>query len=357
MACRHHIFELHTRHVWESISGKPDRPIKPLLKRFQTEWDQLDKSTEDLNLYEWPSKSSAFYYFAAEVRKWGEHCLEAETFPREDYRELLELTVVYLGGSTTRKLFIRKPGAHHRARFMHNEIYFLKMELMAKRFSLSQEELRNVHAMAEYVALFHSRAFLSSRIAASAPINDLKFLSAMYLYRKEENEETGQAAINSCQRHLWYLTQELVVLVIFDENHPSIFREQLAKTLFNTNRPQSFSPGKPTFPVITEKVPLLFELIGERSWLLFKVLKLNRSQEWMQLGAKYWHLMEDYRKARDFVRNLEVVNDCAERGIKLITDFKDMVHNEDQLQFLFQVVEDHRQRISLGGRKEFLNGI
>lgn len=241
----------------------------------------------------------------------------------------MELTVVYLGGSTKRKFFLRKPGAHHRARFMHNEIYFLKMELMAERFNLSQDERRQVHAMAEYVTLFHSKAFLTSRIATTAPINDLKYLSAMYLYRQEVNEEPGQAAINSCQRHLWYLTQELVVLALFDEKHSSLFRSVMALKLFNTNRPKTFSHGKPIFPVITENVPFLLDLIGERSWLLFDLLQLKGSQDWMQLQPKYWNLMEDYRKARDFVSTLEVVNDSPERGIKLITDFNDMVQKEE----------------------------
>jgi hypothetical protein len=80
------MFELHIRHVWEAVSNKPDRPVEPLLKRFQSEWDLLDKTTDDLNLYEWPSKSSALYFFAAEVLEWGEKCLEAATFPREHYR-------------------------------------------------------------------------------------------------------------------------------------------------------------------------------------------------------------------------------------------------------------------------------
>ncbi len=52
--------------------------------------------------------------------------------------------------------------------------------------------------------------------------------------------------------------------------------------------------------------------------------------------------MTDYREIRDFVRQLEVVNDCAERGIKLISDFKDICQSEEQQAFLFQVVENHR---------------
>lgn len=62
------------------------------------------------------------------------------------------------------------------------------------------------------------------------------------------------------------------------------------------------------------------------------------------------------------MKNLEVVNDCAERGIKkLITDFKDMVNKEDQLKFFFQVGKDHRlseNRRKIAWRKKaILNGI
>jgi hypothetical protein len=37
---------------------------------------------------------SNVYYEAKSVLHWAEVCLEKNTFPREDYRELLELTVV-----------------------------------------------------------------------------------------------------------------------------------------------------------------------------------------------------------------------------------------------------------------------
>ena len=43
--------------------------------------------------------------------------------------------------------------------------------------------------------------------------------------------------------------------------------------------------------------------------------------------------MTDYRTARDFVKSLEVTNDCAERGVKIINDFKDVTEDEEQLQY------------------------
>lgn len=120
----------------------------------------------------------------------------------------------------------------------------------------------------------------------------------------------------------------------------------MAKKLFSTNRPTTFPVTKPKFPLITPtNIPQLIDFIGPNSWLLFSLLNLNRSQEWLQLPPEYWELISDYRTARDFVRSVEVTNDCAERGIKIITDFKDVTGDEEQRQYVLQVIEHHRRLV------------
>ena len=74
------------------------------------------------------------------------------TWPREDYRELLELTVVVLGGVVKRMQYgsfnvirspIRKPGACHRARFMASCLYLFKIYLFKSQFyELTQSKHR-----------------------------------------------------------------------------------------------------------------------------------------------------------------------------------------------------------------------
>lgn len=45
------------------------------------------------------------------------------------------------------------------------------------------------------------------------------------------------------------------------------------------------------------------------------------------------------------VQQLKVVNDTAERSIKLIEDYNSIItKNEDQKQFLLQVVRNYRQK-------------
>ena len=41
-----------------------------------------------------------------------------------------------------------------------------------------------------------------------------------------------------------------------------------------------------------------------------------------------------------------MTNDCAERGVKLIDDFKKSTQNEQQRQYVFQIVEHHRRMLS-----------
>jgi hypothetical protein len=154
--------------------------------------------------------------------------------------------------------------------------------------------------MAVFISLFYARLFLRSRIAVFAPTDDLQLIGKMMLFR-EQNETIANAVILSVTRHCWYFTEELVVLTLFNEQLGTFTRELIARKLFSTPRHSHFEIGKPTFPKIeTNTPPMLLDLIGRRSWLLFSLIGLNQSQDWMQLPSKYWNQMTDYRTVRDF---------------------------------------------------------
>ena len=65
------------------------------------------------------------------------------------------------------------------------------------------------------------------------------------------------------------------------------------------------------------------------------------------LPTKNWEMMSEYRLMRDFCFKLELVNDGADRGIKIIEHFSHITENEDQFQFLLQCVEVEDNRKSL----------
>ena len=138
-------------------------------------------------------------------RVWLETELKKGTFPREDYKQLAELALIWLGGTLPNgKVFkFMKPGAFHAARFMSKAIYLLKIALLSKRIDLDDEVRRSVHRMATFIGIYYCRYFLRTRIPCFAPLDDWKFLGDMVRFGEEEDQELATVVIESIKRHLW----------------------------------------------------------------------------------------------------------------------------------------------------------
>jgi hypothetical protein len=59
------------------------------------------------------------------------------------------------------------------------------------------------------------------------------------------------------------------------------------------------------------------------------------------VSVECWNKMIGYQKLKKLFSMVEVVNDCAERDIKLIYDFKGVTKSQEHQQYVFQVVEAH----------------
>ena len=75
----------------------------------------------------------------------------------------------------------------------------------------------------------------------------------------------------------------------------------------------------------------------------------------MMVPLCYWEKMFGYSKIEEIIRGIEVVNDCAERAVKLITDFKDVCVNVEKQQSLFKLIEDHRKHFNTLRKQNFMN--
>ena len=226
-----------------------------------------------------------------EVKIWVTNCIDKNTFPQEDYRELCELILFYLGGSIPRGFLIRRPGADHHARFMSKAIYILKIYLLSGSFEMTPKELKQVERMAVYIGLFYGKYFLQSVLTAAAAANDLHFF---YLTKKFSviDPEVAKETINSISRHLSYITEELVVFLLFDDSLNYAEKTMIGKRLYHTDRPRNILPNKPKFPDIVwrdDEKPLLSSFVGSKSWLLFNLLKLEGKQEWLNIPSEDWH--------------------------------------------------------------------
>ena len=135
LACQHHIAELYIKHASEEVRGPCKGPDDPLFKRFKEKFGFLNLSSR--KVWKWPSRGCRCEK-ANQVLQWGDRMIQQGTWAIEDYRELLELVVIYLGGvvKPIRKnsavpidVHIRKPGAVHHARFMASSLYISNISM------------------------------------------------------------------------------------------------------------------------------------------------------------------------------------------------------------------------------------
>ena len=92
---------------------------------------------------------------------------------------------------------------------------------------------------------------------------------------------------------------------------------------------------------MSEKTELR-DLVTPDSWKLFDILKI--SPDWLALPPADWDSNPDYIELRNFVRTVKVTNDCAERAVKLATNYsKSLAKDSQERSKIYQVVEAERR--------------
>lgn len=213
---------------------------------------------------------------------------------------------------------------------------------------MSAEELRNVTRLVQFNILRYVKHFLTSPLATAAPRNDLIFIYDLREYR-EIDRVIAEAALASAYRHLWYLVPEMAVLALFDDNvsHPE--KTELKTTLSTFPKLPVYPPGKPGHPAfnaqinkLTRAKPSLSTFISDRSWLLFSLIDANT--DWLNEPSDTWNDIPAYQDLKEFCKNIEVVNDVAERAVKDCQDYAKKAATRELRDHMITVAQDHRGR-------------
>ena len=143
LACRHHIMEIIVGAVWEELFGKVKAPENLWFKKLKDAWPNI--CTEN------PSKLNVSPTWLQTMKENSKQMLQkilkSEKIPREDYRELAELTLIILGETPPRGIHWRRPGAIHQARWMARNLYVLKMFMFADQMkydSVTKQKLERI---------------------------------------------------------------------------------------------------------------------------------------------------------------------------------------------------------------------
>lgn len=344
LACRHHVLEIVLSDVFRVVFGDTGGPEVALFKRFQKEWPTINQ--QEYTVAEDTLFEGHLEQLRSQMKDYLASALADPTkCPREDYFEFLQLAALFLGGGTTTQPSFRAPGAIHHARWMSKGIYCLKMFLFRHQFKTTKREERNVTVMALFIALVYVRFWHEAPLSSHAPHNDIMMLTELQKYTNQIN--VAATASNALQRHLWYLAEDLVGFSLLDDRVPDKMKADCV-TRMKTENPIEDHPRRAK--IKDTRYIRLDAFFTKRSYRVFDVLKKGGAQEakqgFLQMDPLTWKGDKLYEDFQARAKSLRVVNDAAERGVALAEAYNaTLTKDEDQKQFIFRFVHEHRMAI------------
>ena len=307
LACRHHIMEILLECMFSKCFGPSSGPEIKLFQRFKTEWECINQENfeeNDLDLD--PETKNEIISFCSSQLK--------QHHPRDDYKEFLELAMISLGAmpksqSNKKSYHFIAPGATHPARWMAKAIYTLKIGLFSDQFKLTPKEKSAIKAINQFVVKCYIKPWFLSRIAVCAPCVDLALLKML------TSEECYHPVLRKFKNHLWYLSEELIALLLFDSD-VSISRKQQIVQAIQANVVQKEPTKKCNLDLVNLEQTELHDFATSNTLRFFSTLDLDYT--FLQNDLELWEGLQSYDDALKVVENLRVTNDNAERGVALI---------------------------------------
>ena len=216
---------------------------------------------------------------------------------------------------------------------------------------LEDDKLELLRRFCEYAVMFYIPYFLTANFGADAAVNDLSLYKKLKKF-SQVDKLLAEEALATLSRHLWYLSPSTVLFSLASKKLEDNDKSSIAARLLSQPKPEKIKLGYPDFPKLTDKTELR-DLVTPDSWQLFDILKM--SPDWLALPPAEWDSNPDYIEFRNFVRQVKVTNDCAERGVKLATDYsRSLTKDSQERSKIYQVVEAER-RAKPDAKKATLN--
>jgi hypothetical protein len=174
--------------------------------------------------------------------------------------------------------------------------------------------------------LVYIKSWFTSNMILDAAVNDIALHDRINLYNDDAVRITG---LKWCERHSWYLSPELASLLLFSESVSDQIKSMLVKSMC----PERGSHRLTEFPTEMSKLHL--------SQTFFSTCGLDAA--FLEHPTSSWSTDPSWKAGKHVTQNIPCVNAST--------------RDEDQRQFLLQVVEEHPNKFSLikGTRVDLLH--
>lgn len=230
---------------------------------------------------------------------------------------------------------------------MSKAIYCLKIYLFEDQFSLSVLERKGIKDICLFIINIYIKAWFTAHNPTLAPNQDLQLLKSLVQYRSID-KEISDKALSKMVNHLWYLNSEQIAFSFFDDTLEKNIKTRMVKQLkSNVENDEDNSEDRDIKAKLSfQEVDNLLDkevdyFVSSRTINFFKRFEINT--DFLNTDPDIWCKNQHYLRAKKIVKGLRVVNDTAERGVKLIQDYNSsLTKDEEQRQYLLQVVSECR---------------
>ena len=237
------------------------------------------------------------------------HLEEAQ--PRDNYRELLELTLIFLGAVTRCRVHFMSPGAMYHARWMSKMIYSFKVWMFRAQFKLTPREEKDLRDVCLCCAYIYIKAWYTSPNVVSAPHNDLLLMKSLLEY-SNINAAISRVTTEKLSNHLWYLSESLVGLAFYDSEVSPSTKRKMVKAMKEKPLVPS-QKKKASVPIKSFSAKSLEDFVTEKTSCLFRMMDLPDS--FLEVDPELWADRDDFRQTVKVIHGMKLVNDHAERGV------------------------------------------
>lgn len=333
--CKHHIYEIVVKDVYGYLfsSSAPTNLFHPILVEKWSELkqsdfpfigfgDELDEDFVDLD----ENQVETYEYFKEiAVQQLETH--STQLFLRDDYKEITKVSLKFLTSqreNLTKSNQTQFDGLQNpsNARFMATSIQALKCFLFRHHLNWDSNERmkisENLPRFCLFLSLMYVRYWNRSNIVFDAGINDLKFLQELEDYA-DLDHGTSHVAIEALSRHLYYLSEELIVLFLFSDKASISEKNRFAARLLQIDddmpeRDLRSNHIKYNGNVTDWRRKQITDFIGQRSLFLFRALDI--SLDFLNIDAEQWSSNALYCSGKAKISaTLICVNDNTERVI------------------------------------------
>ncbi|CAH0383567.1 unnamed protein product [Bemisia tabaci] len=261
--------------------------------------------------------------------------------PRDDFREMLVLIIIFVGGVPPKGIKFMAPGAFNKTRWMSVAIYSLKIWMFQDQFKLTPFEKKGLLRVNYFILKVYAKCWYRAPSAIGAPLNDLELIEDLISFKKID-KNSATVALRKLSNHLWYVSETLVPLSLFDDRVPL---EEKKKCVFNLKNSEGLPDPPARLAMFAEECPPLPELFTTNGMKFFEILGI--SANFLEDDVQNWRNNSEYLSARETVKALRVVNDHAERAVQLLQTYnRKITTKEDDFQDLLQVSSNFKRKIA-----------